>query len=148
MVEKLKKFAWHLFLKWVHEKPEKPPVESKPTIKITSPEMGDTTKPWYIVLGAAFLAAAVFCFIKFPVITVLVLAVLLLAAAYIGYKKKCKYYYVFLIAAFALILAAGIFTNSPALTKALFGGAMGAVAALSLIVDNFHKKIKELKERR
>jgi hypothetical protein len=141
--------------------PGNPPQKTEPD-QLTPPNPGppepinpappapdpSNSNAWYIVLGAAIAAAAVFCFIKFPVITVLVLAVLLLAAAYTGYKKKWKYYYVYLTAAYALILAAGLLTDSPALNKALFGGAMGVIAVLSLIVDNFYKKIKELKKRR
>jgi len=48
------------------------------------------SKAIYIIIAAAIAAAVVFCFIKFPLITSLVLAVLLLAAAYIWYKKNLK----------------------------------------------------------
>jgi len=104
------------------------------------------SKAIYIIIAAAIAAAVVFIFIKSPMITALVLAVLLFAAAYIGYKKKWKYYYISLTAAYALILTAGILTGSAALSKALFGVAMGAAAVLSLKLDHFYKKIKKLKK--
>jgi hypothetical protein len=81
------------------------------------------------------------------VITALVLAGLLLLIAYIFYRKEWKYYYFFLIAAFSILLVLGILTSNPLLIKVLFGGAMGMVVALSLIVDHFYKKIKELKKQ-
>jgi hypothetical protein len=42
-------------------------------------------------IGAAIAIIVVFCFIKFPVITALVLVVLLLFVGYFGYRKKIKF---------------------------------------------------------
>ena len=117
----------------------------EPAPKSEPGKKGNNVWLFIAAIGAAIITAVYFLINHF-VITVLVLAVLLFAAAFIGYKKKWKYYYVYLTAAYALVLATGIVTNSPGLNKALFCGAMGAVAVLSLLVDNFYKKIKELKK--
>lgn len=121
-------------------------VAEKPTETEPQPTKKGNKVWWYVVL-AVISAAVVFCFLKYTIVTSLVLAVLLFGVTYIGYIKKWKYYYLYLIAAFAIVLATGILTESLALSKVLFGGAMGVVVALSLIVDNFHKKIKELRKK-
>ena len=117
----------------------------EPALKSEPGKKGNNVWLFIAAIGAAIITAVYFLINHF-VITVLVLAVLLFAAAFIGYKKKWKYYYVYLTAAYALVLATGIVTNSPALNKALFCGAMGSVAVLSLLADNFYKKIKKLKK--
>lgn len=125
------------------------PAAGKDKCNIFASLLGGYTLPWsdgngdYIVMGI-IAAAVAFCLVKYTTITAMALAALLLATSYVGYRKKWEYYYAFLIAACALILAAGILTNSPIIMKVLFAGTMVVILVLSLIMDRKHKKIKIL----
>lgn len=118
------------------------------TIKSTTtePEKKKNNTWWYVVLAAVG-AVVLFLFIKHTVITALIVAGLLLIISYFGYRKKWKYYYLWLIGAFLVILGVGILANNLLLIKALFGGAMGVIAILALKVDSLHKRIRKCYHR-
>lgn len=99
------------------------------------------SETWW--LWAIIIAVAVFLFFKHTVITALIMAGLLLIISYYGYRKKWKYYYAWMIGAFAILLAIGILANNLLLIKALFIGAMGEIAILALKVDSLHKRIRK-----
>jgi hypothetical protein len=126
--------------------PVEPIVKPVPVkIPPVSNDESKNNKTWIYVILAGVAAAAVFLFVKHTTITVLALAVLLLLTSYIGYKKKWKHYYVYLIVSYCLFLAAGILTNNQIIMKALFCGSMLVILIFSLIVDRQNKKIKKCK---